>query len=241
MAAHSQVHGGGPTAAIFARQAKHVLQGLLAGSGAYRSLSARRRRRQVQANDWFTPQLQSAVPVTDAEAGPVDLDASLTMSIEDQPLPLYLRLEDRNSMAHSIEARVPFLDHRLVEFAFSLPANWRMRGHWNKHILREAMRGRIPESVRARVEKFGFPVPVKQWISDALYQPARDLLGSRGARERGIYNIDNILRDLERHRRGEIDVGYKIFNVMQFETWLSMHQRPAVASAAVHALDPAPA
>lgn len=241
MAAHGRGHGGGSTAGQFARQCKHVLQGMLAGSSAYRALSARRRRQQVQADDWFTPQLQQAVPVSESETGPADLDASLKLSIEDQPLPLYLRLEDRNSMAHSIEARVPFLDHRLVELAFSLPANWRMRGPWNKYILREAMRGRIPESVRTRLEKFGFPVPVKQWISDALYGPARDLLTSRAARERGIYNVDNILRDLERHRRGEIDVGYKVFNVLQFETWSSINQRPVLAATAAEARDPAPA
>lgn len=102
-----------------------------------------------------------------------------------------------------------------------------MRGPWNKFVLREAMRDRIPESVRVRADKFGFPVPVRQWVSNALQGPAREIITSATARERGIYNMDNILRDLERHRLGEIDVGRKIFNLLQFECWSRFEEQPA--------------
>jgi asparagine synthase (glutamine-hydrolysing) len=71
-------------------------------------------------------------------------------------LPTLLRYEDRNSMAHSIEARVPFLDYRLVEFLFKLPEEWKIRGVTTKYILREAMQGILPEAIRTRKDKIGF-------------------------------------------------------------------------------------
>jgi asparagine synthase (glutamine-hydrolysing) len=140
-------------------------------------------------------------------------------SVESAPLPIYLRVEDRNSMAHSMEARLPFLDHRLVALALNLPTQWKMRGPLNKFALREAMRERIPESVRKRVDKMGFPVPSKNWFSGPLYELTQDLLASREMRERGIYNLDKMRRDLELHRQGKINVGDKLFGVVQFEMW----------------------
>jgi asparagine synthase (glutamine-hydrolysing) len=125
-------------------------------------------------------------------------------------------------MAHSVESRLPFLDYRLVSFAFSLPPDWRMRGPWNKFVLREGMRGRIPESVRARVDKMGFPVPSDNWIANALYEPVLDIVSSRQVRERGIYNVDAILTDLERHRRREVDMSWGLFNIAQFEAWTAL-------------------
>ena len=87
-------------------------------------------------------------------------EASLNEQLESQvrsdSLPALLRYEDRNSMAHSIEARVPFLDPRIVEFVFSLPEDWKIRGTKTKYILREAMRGILPDSIRTRTDKVGF-------------------------------------------------------------------------------------
>src|SRR5205814_6163936 len=91
--------------------------------------------------------------------GPADLNGALAFTQRVAPLPLYLRLEDRNSMAFSIEARLPFLDYRLAEFAYALPDEWKVRGPWNKYVLREAMAVRIPENVRIRTDKMVFPVP----------------------------------------------------------------------------------
>lgn len=212
------VHGGSTTS-LFGHQVRRLLQGTLSSVPAYRKLSRRRWRDRLRSDDWFAAPLSEHLTANRPNPEPTDLHDSLAMSVMEQPLPLYLRTEDRNSMAHSIEARVPFLDHRLVEYAFRLPPDWHMRGPWNKFLLREAMRHRIPESVRSRVDKFGFPVPVRQWMSNALHGPAREIITTSTARERGIYNVDNILRDLDRHRRGEVDVGRKIFSVLQFECW----------------------
>ena len=141
-------------------------------------------------------------------------------------------------MAHSVEARLPFLDHRLVSFAFQLPDEWKIRGPWNKYVLRAAMKGRIPESVRTRTDKMGFPTPVDEWFRNELYGPTQDLLASQATRERGLVRVDLVRADLERHRRGEVQMGAKLFSVVQMEQWLAGigqsladDVRPAMAAA----------
>jgi asparagine synthase (glutamine-hydrolysing) len=79
-----------------------------------------------------------------------------------------LRHEDRNSMAFSVEARVPFLDHRLVEFVFSLPSKFKIRDGYTKRVLRDGMNGVIPEKIRWRVNKLGFATPEKKWQNTFL-------------------------------------------------------------------------
>ncbi|MFV2044249.1 MAG: asparagine synthase (glutamine-hydrolyzing) [Anaerolineales bacterium] len=92
-------------------------------------------------------------------------------------LPKLLRYEDRNSMAFSREARLPFLDYRLVEFVFSLPLQYRISNGWSKWILRKSMEGILPERVRWRRSKFGFPTPQEEWFLFGT-RNIRSLLGS---------------------------------------------------------------
>lgn len=221
MAAYSAIHSGS-AAGLFASQLGHLGRDVLARSALYRAMSDWRNRRRLAADDWYEDDLTKNVSASRADRY-VGLAAALKHSIYCEPLPLYLRVEDRISMAHSIESRVPFLDYRLVSFAFGLPADWLMRGPWNKFVLREAMKGRIPESVRTRPIKFGFPVPSRSWWSGPLYEPVRDIIASRACRERGVFKTKSILRDLDRHRRGEIDVAGRLFDVVQFETWSQMN------------------
>jgi asparagine synthase (glutamine-hydrolysing) len=92
-------------------------------------------------------------------------------------LPQLLRFEDRSSMAFSIEARVPLLDHRLVEYGISLPDDLKVRGGWSKYALRESMRGLMPESVRLRASKLGFAAPDRLWLSQDLRAQVADFIG----------------------------------------------------------------
>lgn len=71
-------------------------------------------------------------------------------------------------MAFSVEARVPFLDHRLVEFVFSLPSQFKIRDGYTKRVLRDGMQGVIPEKIRQRVKKLGFATPERKWQQTAL-------------------------------------------------------------------------
>ena len=122
-------------------------------------------------------------------------------------------------MAHSVEARLPYLDYRLVSLLFNMPAEWKLKGPWNKFVLREAMVHRIPESIRIRADKMGFPTPTQKWFASELYEPLREVLTTQEARSRGIYNMGEILHDLERHRRGERNVTIRLLHVAQFEIW----------------------
>jgi asparagine synthase (glutamine-hydrolysing) len=183
-----------------------------------RRASAKRHRRRAINNHWFTRDFTSQLPEENL-IPEQPLDKVLKYSVERALLPLYLRTEDRNSMAHGVEARLPFMDYRLVSLLFQLPAEWKMRGSWNKYVLREAMRNRIPESVRSRPDKMGFNFPLKTWVGTSLYEPLHDILSSQAVRERGIYDAPAIRRDLERHQRGDINVSSELFNVAQFEAW----------------------
>jgi asparagine synthase (glutamine-hydrolysing) len=209
---------GGRHRHLFLRAIRHVLQGGIGRSSVYQALADMKHRKSTQRNSWFSPELLNHEERQRAHELR-NLDDALKVSLEREPLPLYLRVEDRNSMAHSIEARLPFLDYRLVSFLFNLPAEWKMRGPWNKFILREAMKGHIPESVRTRVDKMGFPFPGRQWASTTLYEPVQDLLLSQEMKESGIYNLQAISRDLQRQRQGQLDVSCELFNVVQFQMW----------------------
>jgi asparagine synthase (glutamine-hydrolysing) len=79
-------------------------------------------------------------------------------------VPMLLHWEDRNSMAHSVESRTPFLDYRLVEYTLGLPSEFKIKQGWTKHLLREAMQGVLPEPVRVRTDKMGFVTPEEHWI-----------------------------------------------------------------------------
>jgi asparagine synthase (glutamine-hydrolysing) len=214
--AYAQVHGG--------RSAGHVtdttmrlLTSFLHHVPAYHSLAGSRHFRNVKSHPWFTEDLTARFLNEDRPRLVNQLNGVLQQSVTNFPLPLYLRIEDRNSMAHSVEARLPFLDYRLVSFLFGLPAHWKVRGSWNKRILREAMRGRIPESVRTRPDKMGFPTAGRQWFAHELHEPVADLLSSRAVCERGIYNVQAVQTDLVRHQQGQIDAYHDLFRLAQFE------------------------
>lgn len=190
--------------------------------------TVRRSRRTANGTDshWYAPDLVQRLQPPDVNISAASLTDSLTYSVEHRPLPLYLRVEDRNSMAHSVEARLPFLDYRLAELAFSLPGEWKMRGRWNKHIVREAMKGVIAERVRTRLDKMGFPTPGRSWFAGPWYGPTRDLFASQVLRESGICNVESATRDLEAHREGRIDAASGLFHLSQFGVWLGAVREP---------------
>ena len=94
-----------------------------------------------------------------------------------------LKYEDRNSMAFSVEGRVPFLDHRLVEFLFSLPSCFKIHNGYSKFIFREAMTGTLPEKIRTRTTKLGFSTPESLWQRTALNPLILQALDDPGLRE----------------------------------------------------------
>jgi len=124
---------------------------------------------------------------------------------------------DRMTMAHSIEARPPLLDHRLVEFAATIPAHLRLRDGTTKYLLKRAMRGILPDEIIDR-PKQGFAVPLAQWFRGPLAGFARDVLLSDTCRQRGFLNTSYIERLLQLHQRGR-DLDLQIWTTLSFELW----------------------
>jgi len=189
----------------------------------YRSMARRRRWRRLNERRWFAPSLIDHLDARDAGYEEPHLNAVLRRSVERAPLPHYLRLEDRNSMAHGVEARLPFMDYRLVSLAFQVAADRKIQGVWNKALLRGGLRGRIPDSVRGRAEKMGFSTSLHIWLTSVLAEPLRDILASRAARERGIYNVQEMLSVLQNNHRVEPATALRLFHVAEFELWHSVH------------------
>ena len=185
----------------------------------YRQLRQRARRERLRTDAWYTKDLAASLDTGDVLEPVQSLDGVLRQSVELRPLPLYLRVEDRNSMAHSVEARLPFLDYRLVSYAFALPPSWKLNGPWNKFVVREATRGVIAEGVRSRVDKMGFPTPSRTWFAGPWAGPLRDILASRLLRESGIVDIATVERALDRHVEGRDDVSGRLFRLAEYALW----------------------
>jgi asparagine synthase (glutamine-hydrolysing) len=135
-------------------------------------------------------------------------------------LPHYLRIEDRNSMQHSIESRLPFLDHRIAEFAFSLPSHLLMKGGTNKYLLRECMAGILPDEVRLRSSKYGFPVPLQSWIVDRLHGQIRDRILTPQMASRGVFDRDRLAARFESDRQSLTYIAARYwYRVIMLELW----------------------
>lgn len=130
-------------------------------------------------------------------------------------LPALLHVEDRTSMAASIESRVPLLDHRIVEFMAKIPPNIKFAGGRMKHLFKEAVRNTVPAPIFDRKDKMGFPTPIAQWTKGVANEFVRDTLLSERVRQRGIYNVDEI----ERAMKSEKEFGRVIWGLLCLELW----------------------
>ncbi|MGH9844806.1 MAG: asparagine synthase (glutamine-hydrolyzing), partial [Blastocatellia bacterium] len=113
-----------------------------------------------------------------------------------------LMKQDQMSMAASIESRVPFLDHELVEFAARMPVKMKLHGWTTKYVLRQAMRGLLPPEILTR-KKMGFPVPVGSWLRGPFSWVLDEYVLSARARERGIFHPEFVREIVARHQAGE--------------------------------------
>jgi asparagine synthase (glutamine-hydrolysing) len=143
-------------------------------------------------------------------------------AIQYRDLQSYLPLDiltkvDRMTMAHSLEARPPLLDHKLVEFAATVPARLRMKNGTTKYLLKQAMRGVLPDSIIDRTKQ-GFAVPLGRWFRGPLAGFARDILLSDQSRQRGLLNTTYIERLLQMHQRGR-NLDLQLWTTLSFELW----------------------
>ena len=135
-------------------------------------------------------------------------------------LPALLHIEDRVSMAHGVESRVPFLDHFLVEKAATIPSNIKFKNGSMKYVLKNAMKNYLPTSILERKDKMGFPVPLNEWLKGDLKDFVVDIFSSQRARQREFINADEILKNMEK----ESKFSRKIWGLLCLELWYQTFQ-----------------
>lgn len=129
-----------------------------------------------------------------------------------------LMKQDQMSMSASLESRVPFLDHHLVEFAAQLPERMKLRGASTKHILRESMRDILPAAILKR-KKMGFPVPFGAWIRGRFRPLIEDVVLGDRALDRGIFHADELFRLMKEHDSARVDHSERLWSLLNLELW----------------------
>jgi asparagine synthase (glutamine-hydrolysing) len=132
-----------------------------------------------------------------------------------------LMKQDQMSMAASLESRVPFLDHRFVEYVAAMPAKHKLHGWETKAVLRAAVKDVIPKEVLTR-GKMGFPVPFGRWLRGAYSPLLDDLVLSERAQSRGLFEPAYLQHLVAEHRRGEWDHGERLWSLVNLELWQRM-------------------
>ncbi|MBA7478957.1 Asparagine synthetase [glutamine-hydrolyzing] 3 [subsurface metagenome] len=178
-------------------------------SWGFRQFRVRSERREL---------LRGPVPEVLRYAG--SLDEVLKREVVASNLPLLLHWEDRNSMAFSIEARVPFLDYRLVEYLSSLPLDQKIRGGVTKYVLRWAIRGLVPDAIRCRMDKMGFVTPEEAWMKDKLAPDILALFSSPEFAGRPYWDAERVLRNYREFLDGKSPYSAEIWRIACAELWL---------------------
>lgn len=154
-----------------------------------------------------------------AVAGSDSLNAALFDDLLRDTLPALLHYEDRLSMGFSVESRTPFLDYRLVEYLSGLPGNEKMNRGATKGLLRESMHGITPSAVLERTDKMGFATPTGGWFRERIRTEVAEYLLDDRTRQRGMLDMAQVERTLDRHNAGRFDAGSQIFRWLALECW----------------------
>jgi asparagine synthase (glutamine-hydrolysing) len=164
----------------------------------------------------------------DSDSLPDLSDDAATMMLRDLVTYLpddILTKVDRASMAVALEARVPLLDHRVVEFAWTLPQSMKVRGRTGKWILREVLARHVPRPLFER-PKMGFGVPIGEWLRGPLRGWAADLLDPGAMRRAGYLVPEPIGEAWEAHLSGRVDHSAALWTVLMFQAWLAAEASP---------------
>ncbi len=130
---------------------------------------------------------------------------------------------DIASMANSLEARSPFLDHVLFEFTAQIPSNWKLKyGFKTKYILKEAFKNFLPKEIIKR-PKQGFGLPISKWLKEDLKEYVKDILFSEKFAKRGLFEQKKVEFLVNRHFSGKEDHGYRIFALIVLELWFRVY------------------
>ena len=142
------------------------------------------------------------------------------LDIEKFSFPPLLRFEDRNSMAFSIETRVPFMDYRLVEFLYSISADHKIRNGYTKAILRESLEGILPDKIRKRISKLGFATPQEVWMATSLKPYFRNYFSKM---DNPYFQKEVILRDFEKFPKVNKLSASQFWRIFCFDKWYKLN------------------
>jgi asparagine synthase (glutamine-hydrolysing) len=126
---------------------------------------------------------------------------------------------DRAAMGVSLETRVPFLDHRLIEFAWTIPLSMKIKNGQSKWLLRQVLNRYVPSHLIQR-PKMGFGIPLSEWLCGPLQKWVDDLLDEQRLQQEGIFNPQPIRLMWQQHRNGKGNFAYLLWNILMFQTWL---------------------
>ena len=213
--AWQHVHGQIPSTALAG-----VVRGLTPDA-----LAGGLRRRITGESAWITPAFTRRVRESGASVdrptrpGASVLEGHIRRAVAED-LPALLHYEDRNAMALSIEARLPFLDHRVVEFLARVPPQLKIREGMTKVLLREAMRGILPESVRRRPDKMGFVTPENDWLRGPWRSAIAETLQSDRLRARPYWRADAMQTLFDRFCERRSGIGPTVWRWVSLEWWM---------------------
>ena len=160
--------------------------------------------------------------IADELYGSVSLKDALLNHFE-YKLEHLLKWEDRNSMHFSLEARVPFLDYRMVEKILATSSDEMINKGMTKHILRGAMKGTLPEKIRTRIDKIGFETPQDEWFRTEIFKNfIGDLLDSDSFKNRNIIDVKKAKSLFKKHLSEEINISKEIWKWIHLELMVSI-------------------
>lgn len=163
-----------------------------------------------------------------------DLNEILYWELCRDNLPMLLQYGDRTSMAFSVESRLPYLDYRLIEFVGALPYQTKIKSKVTKYILREALRGLLPDELVDRPDKKGFPTPFALWLKGPLYDYVQDIFNSSRFVQRGIFREDKVEARLKEHCAGQKDHAWLLWRIINIEKWLQVFHDDFISSCQRH-------
>lgn len=135
---------------------------------------------------------------------------------------LLLMRVDKMTMAHSLESRVPFLDHRLVELSLQIPMDLKLKNGTNKYVLKEAVRGIIPNEIIDR-KKQGFAAPIQEWLRGPLAKELPEVLWKSKIWEANLLNRKTVEKLVADHQNGKADLSFRIWNLITLALWYDRH------------------
>jgi asparagine synthase (glutamine-hydrolysing) len=184
---------------------------------------------QQRALDYFPPNQRQAL--SDLEQF---MMGDLTVHM---PASMCQRL-DRASMAHSLEARVPFLSRGFVDYALSVPTNLKLRRNIGKYVLRKAVEPWLPAG-QLQQRKIGFQLPLADWFMGGFNDFAREIWSSSGASKLGLLDRKGVDQLFDEHRRGVADHGRMLYAIAMFSCWWEQQKASSTGQAGGHAAAPA--